>query len=72
MTWTKSQKAYARSQNGKLARKRYQDSVKGKAARERYMAKRKVRLTAVKQVKTQFTAEPITKQEPIKEVIKSK
>jgi hypothetical protein len=49
--WTESQKRYARSEKGKVARKKYQSSEKAKEARRRYMLKRKARLTETKQEK---------------------
>ena len=48
-TWTKSQKKYARSEKGQLARRKYQSSEKAKEARCRYMLNRKAKLAEAKQ-----------------------
>lgn len=49
--WTESQKKYARSEKGKIARKKYQSSEKAKEARRRYMLKRRGRLAEAKRMK---------------------
>jgi len=48
--WTESQKRYALSPKGLIARKKYQSSEKAKEARRRYQLKRKARLAEAKQI----------------------
>lgn len=52
MAWSQSQRKYAQSEKGKLARKKYQESPKGIEARKRYFANRKAKKTENKIAET--------------------
>lgn len=60
MSWSESQKRYARSEKGRQARQKYQSSERAKEAHRRYMLKRKARLAEAKQIKETGPVEKAT------------